>query len=73
MFKLFFIRFSKDGGTLYSSGEGGEVYIWDIRSHDCLHKFQDEGCVVGTSLDVSSHHLATGKKIKWEFNINNAQ
>jgi len=54
------IRFSKDGGTLYSSGEGGEVYIWDIRSHDCLHKFQDEGCVVGTSLDVSSHHLATG-------------
>ena len=54
------LRFSRDGGSLYTIGEGGEVYIWDVRSHDCLHKFQDDGCVVGTALDVSSHHLATG-------------
>ena len=54
------LRFSRDGGSLYTIGEGGEVYIWDVRSHECLHKFQDEGCVVGTALDISSHHLATG-------------
>ena len=54
------LRFSRDGGSLYTFGEGGEVYIWDVRSYDCLHKFQDEGCVVGTALDISSHHLATG-------------
>jgi len=54
------LRFSRDGGSLYTIGEGGEVYIWDVRSHDCLHKFQDDGCVVGTALDVSAHHLATG-------------
>ena len=54
------VRFSRDGCHLYSVGEGGEVYIWDTRSQDCLAKFQDEGCVVGTAVDVSSHHLATG-------------
>ena len=25
-----------------------------------MHKFHDEGCVVGTALDTSSRHLATG-------------
>jgi len=54
------VVFSKDGCHLYSVGEGGEVYVWDVRSHDCLHKFQDEGCVLGSAVDVSSHHLATG-------------
>merc|ERR1719210_2537022 len=54
------VKFSRDGCHLYSVGEGGEVYIWDTRSQDCLAKFQDEGCVVGTAVDVSSHHLATG-------------
>ena len=34
--------------------------MWDIRAHDCLHKFHDDGCVVGSALDVSSHHLAAG-------------
>ena len=31
-----------------------------LRSGECLHKFHDEGCVVGTALDTSSRHLATG-------------
>ena len=26
------LRFSRDGGSLYTIGEGGEVYIWDVRS-----------------------------------------
>ena len=26
------LRFSRDGGSLYTFGEGGEVYIWDVRS-----------------------------------------
>ena len=54
------LRFSRDGSQLFSIGEGGEVYIWDARNYDCLHKFIDDGCLQGTALDVSSSHLATG-------------
>ncbi len=29
------------------------MYVWDIRSRDCVHRFIDEGCVRGTTLGVS--------------------
>ena len=29
------------------------MYVWDLRSHDCIHRFVDEGCVQGTALGIS--------------------
>uniref|UniRef100_A0A0K2THK7 U3 small nucleolar RNA-associated protein 18 homolog n=1 Tax=Lepeophtheirus salmonis TaxID=72036 RepID=A0A0K2THK7_LEPSM len=54
--------FSSDGSTLYSTGDGGEVYIWDIRARDCSHRFKDDGALQGTSLALSGNNrlLATG-------------
>jgi len=54
------LSFSPDSNSLYSTGEGGEVYIWDLRSSSCRHKFADSGCLAGTALALSNHHLATG-------------
>lgn len=31
----------------------GEVYVWDLSSRQCVHKFTDEGCVLGTKMAVS--------------------
>ncbi len=41
---------------------GGEVYIWDLKAQDCLHRFFDDGCIRGTAIDVSrnNRYLATG-------------
>ena len=54
--------FSPDGEILYSHGTGGEVYVWDVRAQDCIHRFWDDGCVQGTALAVSrnNRYLATG-------------
>ncbi len=37
---------------LFITGDG-EVYIWDMKSKRCVHKFRDEGCLKGTCIDVS--------------------
>ena len=54
--------FSPDGELLYSHGMGGEVYVWDIKAQDCLHRFWDDGCVQGTAIGISrnNRYLATG-------------
>ena len=54
--------FSSDGEILYSHGTGGEVYVWDIRAQECIHRFYDDGCVQGTALSVSRNnkYVATG-------------
>lgn len=54
--------FSPDGETLYSHGTGGEVYVWDVRAQDCIHRFWDDGCIQGTAIAVSrnNRYLATG-------------
>jgi len=56
------LSFNKDGSRLYSHGDGGEVYIWDIHSRSCIHRFTDDGCIVGTSLAISpnNQYLACG-------------
>jgi len=54
------IKFSGSGSQLYSHGEGGEVYVWDIRSSICVNKFVDDGCIAGSALAVNSSYLATG-------------
>jgi len=57
--------YSGDGHELYSIGDEGYVYIWDLRQRRCRHKMNDEGQVKGTAISVSRTQntqvmLATG-------------
>ncbi|KAK6642649.1 hypothetical protein RUM43_004151 [Polyplax serrata] len=56
------VNFSQDGSTLYSHGEDGEVYVWDMKTRKCRRKFMDEGCLTGTSIASSENNqfLACG-------------
>lgn len=56
------ITFNKDGSRLYSHGDTGEIYVWDMNTRKCIHKFVDEGCITGTSLAISPNDqfLAAG-------------
>lgn len=56
MIKFVFMVFS-----LFSAGDG-EVYVWDMNTRRCVHKFRDEGCLKSTSLAVSKdgQYLACG-------------
>lgn len=56
------LAFTNDGTKLFSHGDDGQVYVWDIRSRDCIHRFMDEGCTQGTTIDVSpnSQYIACG-------------
>lgn len=47
------IAFNADGSRMYSAGSDGEVYIWDMNSRRCIHKFRDEGCLTATTLAAS--------------------
>lgn len=47
------IAFDNDGSCLFSHGEGGEVYVWDIRSRHCSGRFIDDGCIWGSSIAVA--------------------
>ena len=38
---------------LFGCTGDGEVYIWDMNTRSCVHKFRDDGCLTGTSLAVS--------------------
>ena len=55
-FIFFFFPFSPDGEFLYSHGVGGQVYIWDLKAQQCVHKFVDDGCNKGTALAVSRNN-----------------
>ncbi|GFV62804.1 u3 small nucleolar RNA-associated protein 18 homolog [Trichonephila clavipes] len=54
--------FNRDGTKMYSFGVTGEVYVWDMSSRTCIHKFMDEGCIAGTAIAISPNDqfLATG-------------
>ncbi|VDI39498.1 U3 small nucleolar RNA-associated protein 18 [Mytilus galloprovincialis] len=56
------VCFSQDGSTMYSYGDDGDVYIWDMKTRDCIHRFIDDGCTKGMSIAVSHDHnfLACG-------------
>ncbi|XP_074650056.1 U3 small nucleolar RNA-associated protein 18 homolog [Tubulanus polymorphus] len=56
------ITFNPSGDRMFSHGDDGEVYVWDVNNRSCVHKFCDDGCVKGTSLAVSSNqqYLACG-------------
>ncbi|KAI9553896.1 hypothetical protein GHT06_019166 [Daphnia sinensis] len=56
------VTFNPDGTKLYSHGEHGEVYVWDMNARACVHKFIDDGCITGTALAMSptQQYLACG-------------
>lgn len=47
------LAFNPNGSKLYSHGDDGEVYIWDVNARSCIHKFVDDGCLSGTSVAAS--------------------
>eukprot|EP00062_Callorhinchus_milii_P022825 gi/632981015/ref/XP_007907358.1/ PREDICTED: U3 small nucleolar RNA-associated protein 18 homolog isoform X1 [Callorhinchus milii] len=54
--------FSPDGSKIYTNSDGGDVYVWDVRSRRCLNRFVDDGSLHGTSIAMScnSQYLACG-------------
>jgi U3 small nucleolar RNA-associated protein 18 len=56
------IDFSKDGQFMYSFGDNGEVYVWDLKMRKCLYQFMDHGYIGGGCLAVSNNNdnVATG-------------
>lgn len=40
------------------------MYVWDVASRRCVHRFTDEGCVVGRKVGVSpdGQYLACGSE-----------
>ena len=63
------VAFNSDGSRLFSVGDDGEVYVWDMNRRQCIHRFIDEGCIQGTSLAVSnnSQYLACGSVCNFFF------
>lgn len=58
------VAFSHDGSKVFANSEEGEVYVWDMRSSRCVHRFTDDGCVKGTSIATSRNgqYLACGSQ-----------
>ncbi|KAL0279259.1 UNVERIFIED_CONTAM: hypothetical protein PYX00_000862 [Menopon gallinae] len=56
------LAFNADGSRMYSIGDEGDVYIWDMNTRQCIQKFTDDGSINGTAIDVSSNNslLACG-------------
>jgi len=49
------VTFSTDGSRMFSHGDEGQVYVWDMNSRQCIHKFYDDGCIKGTSIAFSNN------------------
>lgn len=54
--------YNHDGSLLYGHSDTGVVTVWDVNTRRMMHKFEDEGCLQGTSLHLSpsNQFLATG-------------
>lgn len=50
------VDFTNDGQQMFSHGDEGQVYVWDIRSRECTHRFMDDGCTRGTTVAVSKNN-----------------
>jgi len=60
------VTFSPDSRYLFAFGNGKDVHVFDMneRGHKSLHRFNDFGCLSGTSITVAnnSQYIATGCK-----------
>lgn len=56
------VTFNADGSRMFTAGGDGEVYVWDMNTRRCVHKFRDEGCLKSTTLSASrdGQYLACG-------------
>ena len=45
--------YGADGTSMYTSGSDGQVYLWDLRTRQCVDRHTDEGCVRATALASS--------------------
>ena len=55
---VYFLFFS----FFFVSVGDGEMYVWDMNTRRCVHKFRDEGCLKSTTLSASrdGQYLACG-------------
>lgn len=58
------MAFSVDSNQLLAHSSDAEVTVFDLRMHKAIHRFNDEGCVNGSSIKVSPNGrlLATGSE-----------
>lgn len=58
------MAFSADSTQLLAHSSDAEVTVFDLRMHRAMHRFNDEGCVNGSSIRVSPNGrlLATGSE-----------
>ncbi|KGL78968.1 U3 small nucleolar RNA-associated protein 18, partial [Tinamus guttatus] len=48
--------FTPDSSKIYTYSKEGEVFIWDVKSRKCLHRFEDEGSLGGKCIAVSRNN-----------------
>ena len=58
------VTFSADGTRMYSFGTDSHVYVWDMDTRMCVHRFTDDGGFNGSAVAVSpdNRYLATGSQ-----------
>lgn len=56
--------FTSDSRYLYSSGDRGEIYVWDLKTYRCIRRFKDEGGLKINAITISpdDDYLATGQE-----------
>lgn len=61
---VYCVSFTRDGTRMFSFGDTGTVFVWDMNTLSCVHTFIDEGCVQGTSIAVSpnNQYVACGSQ-----------
>jgi len=60
--KVLSATFTPDSSQLITAGSDGEVYVWNVKSRTCQHRFIDDGALKTISLAVSddSRYIAAG-------------
>ncbi|XP_046552431.1 U3 small nucleolar RNA-associated protein 18 homolog [Haliotis rubra] len=61
---VYCVSFTRDSTRMFSFGDTGSVFVWDMNTMSCVHTFIDEGCVKGASIAVSpnNQYVACGSQ-----------